>query len=176
MQNILKKIKLLVLDVDGVLTDGKIIYNDLGQEFKCFNAKDGQGLAMLSKADFDIAIITARTSNIVAKRAEDLGIKYVFQGVKNKAEQLDELLEALDLSYDEVAYMGDDLPDIPVLEKVGLKTCPNDAVLEVRKICNFISKKNGGEGAVRELTDILYPYAKLKLDKKTKNIDLPAFN
>ena len=175
MQNILKKIKLLALDVDGVLTDGKIIYNDLGQEFKCFNAKDGQGLAMLSAAGFDMAIITARTSNIVAKRAEDLGIKYVFQGIKNKGEQLVELLTALDLAYDEVAYMGDDLPDIPVLEKVGLKACPNDAVSEVRKICNFISKRNGGEGAVRELTDMLYPYAKLKLDKLTKNVDLPTF-
>ena len=175
MQNILKKIKLLALDVDGVLTDGKIIYNDLGQEFKCFNAKDGQGLVMLAKSKFDIAIITARTSNIVVKRAEDLGIEYVFQGVKNKAEQLDELLDALNLTYDEVAYMGDDLPDIPVLEKVGLKACPNDAVSEVRKICNFIAKKNGGEGAVRELTDMLYPYARRKLDKMTKNVDLPTF-
>lgn len=175
MQDILKKIKLLALDVDGVLTDGKIIYNDLGQEFKCFNAKDGQGLAMLTKTGFDVAVITARTSNIVLKRAEDLGIKYVFQGVKNKLEQLDEILEALDLTYEEVAYMGDDLPDIPVLEKVGLKTCPNDAVLEVRKICNYIAKKNGGEGAVRELTDMLYPLAKIKSDKKTKNVDLPAF-
>ena len=157
------------------MTDGKIIYNDLGQEFKCFNAKDGQGLAMLSKAGFNIAIITARTSNIVAKRAEDLGIKYVFQGVKNKDEKLVELLEALNLAYDEAAYMGDDLPDIQVLEKVGLKACPNDAVSEVRNVCNFISKKNGGEGAVRELIDLIYPYAKLKLDKMTKNVDLPTF-
>ncbi len=175
MQDILKKIKLLALDVDGVLTDGKIIYNELGQEFKCFNAKDGQGLAMLTSAGFDVAIITARTSAIVTKRAEDLGIKYVFQGVKNKAEQLAELLGALNLAYDEVAYMGDDLPDIPVLEKVGLRTCPNDAVSEVRKLCNFIAKRNGGEGAVRELTDMLYPFARLKLDKMTRNVDLPTF-
>ena len=161
-----QKIKLLGLDVDGVLTDGSISYTDSGQEIKTFNAKDGQGIAMLTKLGINVVIITARNSPIVQRRATDLGIQYVYQGVKNKLEKLDELKNTLGLQYEEIAYMGDDLPDILILQKVGIKACPNDAVDEVKKICNFKSKYNGGRGAVRELTDCIYYPAKILTEKK----------
>jgi len=166
-----QKIKLLGLDVDGVLTDGSISYTDAGQEIKTFNAKDGQGIAMLTKLGINVVIITARTSTIVQRRANDLGIQYVYQGVKNKLEKLDELRTMLGINYDEIAYMGDDLPDIPILQQVGIKACPNDAVDEVKKVCNFKSKYNGGRGAVRELADLIYYPAKIKADRKP--VELP---
>lgn len=166
-----QNVKLLVLDVDGVLTDGSISYTDDGKEIKTFNAKDGQGIAMLTKLGIKVAIITARTSSIVQKRANDLGIQYVFQGAKNKLEKLEYLKATLNLTDDEIAYMGDDLPDIPVLNVVGIKACPNDAVDEVKRICNFKATKNGGRGAVRELTDLIYYPAKIKSEKKP--IELP---
>jgi len=161
-----QKIKLLVLDVDGVLTDGSISYTNAGQEIKTFNAKDGQGVVNLTKLGLDVAIITARNSTIVQKRATDLGIQHVFQGVTNKLEKLDELKTTLGLQYSEIAYMGDDLPDIPILQKVAIKACPNDAVDDVKKICNFRSSKNGGRGAVRELADHIYYPAKIRAEKK----------
>ena len=166
-----QNVKLLALDVDGVLTDGSISYTDDGKEIKTFNAKDGQGIAMLTKLGIKVAIITARTSSIVQKRANDLGIQYVFQGVKNKLEKLEYLKTTLSISNEEIAYMGDDLPDIPILTIVGIKACPNDAVDEVKRICNFKATKNGGKGAVRELTDLIYYPAKIKSEKKP--IELP---
>jgi len=161
-----QKIKLLGLDVDGVLTDGSISYTSSGQEVKTFNAKDGQGIVMLTKLGINVAIITARSSTIVQKRAADLGIQHVYQGVANKLEKLEELRNMLGLRYDQIAYMGDDLPDIQILQKVAIKACPNDAVDEVKKICNFKSKYNGGRGAVRELTDCIYYPAKILTEKK----------
>ncbi|MCQ2957474.1 MAG: HAD-IIIA family hydrolase [Candidatus Gastranaerophilales bacterium] len=161
-----QKIKLLALDVDGVLTDGSISYTNAGQEIKTFNVKDGQGIVMLTKLGIDVAIITARNSTIVQKRATDLGIQHVFQGVTDKLEKLEELRTTLNLTYNEIAYMGDDLPDIPILNVVGIKACPNDAILDVKKLCNFKSTKDGGKGAVRELTDQIYYPAKLRVDKK----------
>ena len=161
-----QNVKLLALDVDGVLTDGSISYTDDGKEIKTFNCKDGQGIAMLTKLGIKVAIITARTSPIVQKRANDLGIQYVFQGAKNKLEKLEYLKTTLGITNDEIAYMGDDLPDIPILNIVGIKACPNDAVDEVKRICNFKATVNGGRGAVRELTDLIYYPAKIKADKK----------
>ena len=166
-----QNVKLLALDVDGVLTDGSISYTDDGKEIKTFNAKDGQGIAMLTKLGIKVAIITARTSSIVQKRANDLGIQYVFQGAKNKLEKIEYLKTTLDIKNEEIAYMGDDLPDIPVLNVVGVKACPNDAVEEVKRICNFKSSKNGGRGAVRELTDLIYYPAKIKAERKP--VELP---
>ena len=169
-----QNIKLLGLDVDGVLTDGSISYTENGQEIKTFNAKDGQGIVMLTKLGINVAIITARTSSIVQRRANDLGIQYVYQGVKNKLEKLEELRKMLNLKYEEIAYMGDDLPDILILDKVGIKACPNDAVEDVKKICNFKAKNNGGRGAVRELTDAIYYPAKIRIERKPVN--LPPLN
>ena len=149
------KIKILALDVDGVLTDGSLIFSEDGVEYKTFNAKDGQGIVCLNKAGFITVIITARNNGTVAHRAKNLGITEFHQGAKYKLPILEEILAKYNLSFENVAYMGDDLPDICILEKVGLACCPNDAVDEVQQVCMFKSKYSGGRGAVRELCDLI---------------------
>ena len=155
MKEKLSIIKLVAFDVDGVLTNGEIIYTDSGQEAKIFNAKDGQGINLLNMHGFKTAIITARQSSIVDKRAKDLEIPEVFQGIKNKFAVIKILMEKYSLDLSEIAYVGDDLPDICVLERVGLACCPSDAVEEVKRICHFISDKEGGKGAVRQVADLI---------------------
>ena len=150
-----QKIKLVAFDVDGVLTDGGITYTDNGTEIKTFNAKDGQGMNMLIDCGYITAIITARTSTIIERRAKDLRVTHVYQGAKNKLVAMNELLEKYSLSFDEVAYVGDDFPDISILDKAGFACCPADAVDEVKNVCHFISSKNGGNGAVREAIDFI---------------------
>ena len=150
------KIKLLAFDVDGVMTDGSITYDENGIEYKTFNAKDGHGLAKMVKSGFLTAVITGRRNGTVDRRDEDLHFSEVFQGVKNKLPILEGIMEKYELDYSQVAYMGDDEPDIPILEKVGLSACPADAVDKVRNICDFVSSKNGGRGAVRELCDLVF--------------------
>ncbi len=150
------KIKMVVFDVDGVMTDGSITYDENGVEYKTFNAKDGQGIVMLTKAGIITAIITARENGTVKHRFENLGMTKLFMGQKNKTIALKQLVEEYDVTYSEIAYMGDDLPDLCVLKEVGLACCPNDAVGEVKEVCDFVSSKNGGRGAVRELTDLIY--------------------
>ena len=151
----LSKIKLLALDVDGVLTDGSLTFTEDGKELKTFNAKDGQGIVCLNNAGFITVIITARKNGTVEHRAKNLKFTELHQGVKFKLPVLEEILKKYDLTFDNVAYMGDDLPDICILEKVGLPCCPNDAVAEVKKVCKFKSKYDGGRGAVRELCDAI---------------------
>lgn len=150
------RIKMVVFDVDGVMTDGSITYDENGVEYKTFNAKDGQGIVMLTKAGIITAIITARENGTVKHRFENLGMTKLFMGQKNKTIALKQLIEEYDVTYSEIAYMGDDLPDLCVLKEVGLACCPNDAVGEVKEVCDFVSSKNGGRGAVRELTDLIY--------------------
>ncbi|MBR1460824.1 HAD hydrolase family protein [bacterium] len=150
------KIKLLAFDVDGVMTDGSITYDENGIEYKTFNAKDGHGLAKMVKTGFLTAVITGRRNGTVDRRAEDLRFNEVFQGVKNKLPILEGIMEKYELDFSQVAYMGDDEPDIPILEKVGIAACPADAVDRVKNICNFISSKEGGKGAVRELCDYIF--------------------
>ena len=151
----LSKIKLLALDVDGVLTDGSLTFAEDGTEYKTFNAKDGQGIVCLNNAGFITAIITARQNGTVEHRAKNLKITELRQGVKFKLPVLEEILKKYNLSFENVAYMGDDLPDICIMEKVGLPCCPNDAVEEVQKVCKFKSKYDGGRGAVRELCNLI---------------------
>lgn len=148
-------IKLAAFDVDGVMTDGSITYDENGVEYKTFNSKDGHGLAELSKEGVITAIITGRTSAAVERRAKDVNITEIYQGVKDKAAVLDELLQKYNLTLAEVAYMGDDIPDICILEKVELAGCPKDAVQEVKDVVNFEADKNGGCGAVREFCDCI---------------------
>jgi len=150
-----KNIKLVAFDVDGVLTDGGLIFDEFGHEYKVFNAKDGQGIVNLNNAGIITAIITARNNGTVEHRAKNLNIKELHQGSKDKLETLKKILKKYNLSFSEVAYMGDDLPDICILENVGLKGCPADAVDEVKAIANFVSSKNGGRGAVREFCDYI---------------------
>ena len=150
-----KKIKLLAFDVDGVLTDGSITYDENGVEYKTFNAKDGHGIVRMGKSGFITAIITARHNGTVQHRAKNLNVTELYQGQKYKLPALEELMKKYNLTYENVSYMGDDLPDICILEKVGLACCPADAVKEVKEICNFKSSYAGGRGAVRELCDFL---------------------
>ncbi len=150
-----KKIKMLIFDVDGVMTDGSITYDETGKEYKTFNAKDGHGIVRMNKAGFITAIITARNNGTVEYRAKNLNFTEVYQGYKYKLPALEELIKKYRLSLENVSYMGDDLPDICILAGVGLAACPNDAVKEVQDICNFKSKYNGGKGAVRELCDFI---------------------
>ena len=150
-----EKIKLLAFDCDGVLTNGDVTYDENGIEYKTFNVKDGHGLVRMAKAGFITAIITARNNGTVEHRAKNLNITELYQGKKYKLPVLEELRKKYNLSYDEISYMGDDLPDICCLEKVGLACCPDDAVDEVKNICHFVSSKDGGKGAVRELCDLI---------------------
>ncbi len=149
------KIKALVLDVDGVMTDGSLTFDENGVEYKTFNAKDGQGIVMLNKTGFVTAIITARQNGTVRHRFNNLAMTKLVEGCKNKIAALKDIMIEYNLQPYEIAYMGDDLPDICCLKIVGLPSCPNDAVEEVQKYADFISSKNGGRGAVRELCDII---------------------
>ena len=150
------KIKMVAFDVDGVMTDGSLTFDENGVEYKTFNAKDGQGIVNLRNAGIITAIITARENGTVKHRFENLGMTRLFQGQKDKLKAMKQLLEDYNLDFSQVAYMGDDLPDIPVIKEVGLGCCPNDAVDEVREVATFISSKNGGRGAVREMCDLIY--------------------
>lgn len=151
----LKSIKLLMLDVDGVLTDGKIIYNDRGEEIKAFNVRDGHGLKLLMRAGIEIALITGRKSKVVLHRARDLGIKKVYQRVTNKIEIYEKILKEKKLKDINVGFVGDDLVDIPVLKRVGFPAAVGDAIPEVREVADYVASKKGGEGAVREICELL---------------------
>lgn len=150
-----KKIKLMAFDIDGVMTNNSLIFDENGVEYKRFNGKDGQGIELLHKAGIIPAIISKRNNGTITHRAKILGITEAYIGSMNKIETLDQIVKKTGLSYDEISFMGDDLPDICVLERVGLACCPQDAVDEVKSICDFISTKNGGEGAVRELCEFV---------------------
>jgi 3-deoxy-D-manno-octulosonate 8-phosphate phosphatase (KDO 8-P phosphatase) len=148
-------IKLIVLDVDGVMTDGTITYDSEGREYKSFNVKDGYGVVKALKTGLKVAVITGRNSKMVEIRCKELGISDVFQGVDDKLEIYKALKEKYNLKDFEVAAMGDDIPDLPILEKVGLSGAPIDAVEEVKKKVSFVSRFGGGKGAVREFIDYI---------------------
>ena len=151
-----QKIKLLVLDVDGTLTDGKIYISNEGEFFKTFDIKEGCGIHdILPKCDILPAIITGRKSQILEKRCKELNIVNLYQGVTNKIDKLDELLSTFELTYDNVAYIGDDINDLYCMKKASLIGCPSDAVKEVITIADFVSGKIGGNGAVREFIEWL---------------------
>ena len=155
LKAIAKKIKCVAFDIDGVMTDGSLTFLEDGREVKTFNAKDGLGVILLNKANIITAIITARVNGTVRERAKMLNIKELFEGQKNKLEALAILKEKYNLEDDEIAYMGDDLPDIPTIKQVGLGACPNDAVEHTQKAAKFISSKCGGRGAVREFCEFI---------------------
>lgn len=158
----LKKVKLLILDVDGVLTDGSIVYSSQGEEIKTFNVHDGYGIEILRQEGIPVAIITGRISQIVEKRAKDLKIEDLIQGTIDKVPAAENFLKKYNITFDEVAFMGDDLFDIPLLQKVGFACAPKNARKEVKRIVHYVTKKEGGKGAVREIIDMI-------LDAKKKN-------
>ena len=146
----LQKIKLLALDVAGVLTDGTIYISPAGEVFKGFNAKDGMGISCALRNNLQIAVITGRQSPIVERRCEELGIKLFMQGVKDKRLALQQMAQKLGLTREEIAYMGDDLNDIPAFKASGLNFVPDDGSIEVLAVADIITKAKGGRGAVRE--------------------------
>jgi 3-deoxy-D-manno-octulosonate 8-phosphate phosphatase (KDO 8-P phosphatase) len=135
----LKKIKLLLLDVDGVLTDGKIIYTDQGEQIKCFDVKDGHGLKLLMRAGIEVALITGRESKVVEHRAKDLGITLVYQKVMDKLKILEKILQEKGISEEAVAFVGDDLVDLPILERVGFSATVADGIEEVKQRVDYIT-------------------------------------
>lgn len=148
-------IKLLVLDVDGVLTDGKLFISSNGEETKAFNTQDGMGISLAHYAGIKTAIITGRKSDAVTKRANELKINYVYQGIHDKTAVLKEIISELNINFDEICYIGDDINDLPILKLVGLPAAPSNAVDLVKKHVQFISQRNGGDGAVREVIDYM---------------------
>ena len=155
MEDRLKKIKLLILDVDGVLTDGRIIFDSNGIESKFFNVKDGHGIKMLQRSGLEVGIISGRESLVVTNRAIELGINQVYQKSLDKLVPYRQMLEATGVKDEEVAFMGDDIIDIPLLRRVGFAAAPADAVAEVFPFAHFVAKNRGGWGAVRELCDMI---------------------
>ena len=148
-------IKLVVFDVDGVLTDGKLVLGENGNEYKSFHVRDGHGIVMLMETGCNVAVITARSSKIVAERMSSLGIKYIYQGEKDKGKAIKNLFDQLGLMPSEIAYVGDDIIDLPAMNKVALPIAVADAHPEVRKIAKFITKNNGGQGAAREVCELI---------------------
>ncbi|UCG39168.1 MAG: HAD-IIIA family hydrolase [bacterium] len=145
------KIKLLAFDVDGVLTDGRITYASSGEEIKSFDVRDGHAVKMAFRAGLEVAIITGRESSIVQRRADELGIRLVYQGAKDKGQVLSSLLSRTGLAPHQISYMGDDVVDLPVLQAVGLSAAPADAVPEVVQRVAMVTEAKGGSGAAREL-------------------------
>jgi len=150
-----QKIRLFIFDVDGVLTDGRIVYDANGVESKFFNVKDGHGIKMLQRAGIRVAIISGRESEVVTRRAAELGIDLVYQRALDKVIPYQEILKKTGCSDAEVAYMGDDLPDIPLLRRVGLAAAPADALEYVLPHAHIIAVHRGGWGAVREICDFI---------------------
>jgi 3-deoxy-D-manno-octulosonate 8-phosphate phosphatase (KDO 8-P phosphatase) len=158
MNNIIEKakqIRLVLFDVDGVLTDGSLIMGDDGQEYKAFNAKDGHGMKMLQASGVEIGIISARNSRVVALRMEGLGIKHVYQGQRDKLKAFADLQKKIKLKSEQIAYVGDDLLDLCIMRKVGLSIAVNDASLAVVKQADWQTASPGGRGAAREVCEMI---------------------
>lgn len=149
----LKSVKAFVLDVDGVLTDGSILITDEGHQLRTFNIKDGYAIQLAVKKDYPILVITGAKSKGVQLRMESLGVKAVYLGVQDKLVVFNDWLDRLGISSEEVLYMGDDIPDLAVMRVVGVSVCPADAVEEIKSIAAYISPKNGGAGAVRDIIE-----------------------
>jgi len=150
-----KDIRLVVFDVDGVFTDGKLYFLPNGEELKVFHVHDGVGIKLLHQAQIQTAIITGRRSDTVIKRATDLGISHVIQGRDDKLIALNELLIKLQLTLQQSAYLGDDLPDLPAIKAVAFGGCPCNAVAEVKEQADYVTKACGGGGAVREFCEVV---------------------
>lgn len=153
MKEKLLKIRMLLMDVDGVLTGGEIIYSSSGEELKKFNIQDGMGITLARMAGLKTGIITGRTSDIVKRRAEELQFDVISQGNFNKLKPYEEIRQRYRLNDDEIAYIGDDLPDLPLLRRVGFSIAVANARDEVKAQCDYITTAEGGNGAVREVID-----------------------
>ena len=151
----IKQLKLLILDVDGVLTDGRLFFDQQGNEYKCFHARDGHGLKLLKQTGVEIAVISGRNSPSVALRMKNLGIEHVYQGHENKRMAFNEILQNLQLSPQQVAHVGDDLLDLPIMTQVGFAIAVQDANFAVKQYADWCTQTLGGQGAVREVCDLI---------------------
>lgn len=167
----IENIRLLLLDVDGVMTDGGIAYDNNGIETKCFHVRDGHGLKLLQRAGIEVGIITGRESAIVEHRAAELGIMRVFQGAKNKLDPYEQILADTGYADHQVAYVGDDLVDLPILRRVGFAVAVADAINELHPWVDYITRTPGGRGAVREVCDLI-----LKQSGKWEQVTERYFN
>ena len=165
MKDRIKKIKVLALDVDGVLTDGKIIFDSAGKETKVFDVQDGFAVIIFKRAGFKTAILTARSSPVVGLRAKDLNIDKTYQDAFPKIDAYKKMLRDLKVQDEEVCFIGDDLPDLQVLKKVGFAVEVSNAVPEIKKAAHYVTKKQGGRGAVREVIEMI-----LKTQNKWKAV------
>lgn len=165
IQQLAKNIKLVIFDVDGVLTDGSLFFDNQGQEYKAFNAKDGHGIRLLQQGDLQVALITARTSQLLLHRADNLEIEreLIYQGYRDKRVAFADLLEKTGMQAENIAYVGDDVIDLPIMSKVGLAIAVGDAHPFVKKQADWVSQAFGGRGAVRETCEMILD-AQDKLD------------
>jgi len=150
-----EKIRLLLLDVDGVLTDGQIVIDDKGVESKHFDVRDGQGLSLLKRAGVEVGFITGRTSKIVQLRARELGIQLVYQGIQDKSDAYDRIKDKCGLKDHQIAYVGDDVMDLPILRRAGLAITVKDGWSGLRRLVDYVTETSGGRGAVREVVELL---------------------
>ena len=158
MQDILAraaKVKLVIFDVDGVLTDGGLFFGDDGQEYKAFNSRDGHGMKMLQSSGVQVGIITGRTSNVVTHRMENLGVTNVYQGQLDKVPAFERMIADLGVTPEEVAYVGDDVVDLPVMRKVGLAIAVADAHFFVKEHAHWATPNGGGRGAARDVCELI---------------------
>ena len=152
----LSKIQLLAMDVDGVLTNGYIVISNNGYESKCFNIKDGLGIKLIQNIGVIVAIITRKSSNnIITSRFFKLGVKEIFQGQKNKLNAFQKLKQKYDLNNYQIGYIGDDLPDLPIIKKAGFSAAPKDSISLVKNSVDYVCRNYGGQGAVREVCDLV---------------------
>ena len=150
-----KSIRIVIFDVDGVLTDGTLYFTDSGEEIKAFNSRDGHGMKMLKASGVELAIITARESRSVKLRAEDLNITLLYQGEENKLKVFESLVTKLKLDMSSCAYVGDDLIDLPVMTRCGLSICVPSSPILVKKHAHYVTNSEGGQGAVREVCEMI---------------------
>ena len=169
-----QNVRLMIFDVDGVLTDGTLVYGSTGEEVKHFNVKDGVGLKLLQAYGIEVAIISAKSSKPLLKRIKDLGIVHAYTGCKDKLLALSELMVKLEVSFDEVGYCGDDVIDLKVMQKVGLSFAPSDAYEMVKNYSDFVTQSLGGKGVAREVADILLA-SRMSLDEAYIKAMLPEF-
>ena len=155
LQEKIEPVRVLILDVDGVLTDGKVIIDDAGWETKHFNVSDGHGLKMLMRYEMEVVLLTGRTSEVVNHRARDLGISEVYQGAWNKLAVFEEILRKNNIAPAEAAFVGDDVVDVPVLRRVGFSATVADAPADIQNVVDYITNLRGGCGAVREICDVI---------------------
>lgn len=170
-----KEIRLLLLDVDGVLTDGTLHYSGSSGESKSFNTQDGFGIRLLQEAGIDAGVITARQSEVVSRRAGELKMRYIYQGMRNKREAFKEILQVSGYRPFQVAYMGDDWLDLVLLQQVGFAIAPANAVPEVKDVAHFVTERAGGSGAVRDACDLILEAKNLKTDLLRKYRSLSPF-